>query len=311
MGKELYLLKVGDLYGYIDYTGEIVIEPMYKNANDFSDDIALVTTADGKKKFINEKNEELFTVDFEGISSFNNGYAFFRKDGKTGFINKNGEIEIQPEIDWVIKNFDSNSLSIVEVKEKWGVIDKSGDFVVEPIYEGINDFGDGLMSARLNGKAGFIDINGNVKIDFKFTDVGPFSEGIAIASIDGEKYGYIDNSGEFIIQPEYYNGFDFKDGLAAVTLKLDGRWGFINKEGELVIKNKYITVDSFSEGLAVAEYGKGIGYINTNGKVILKHIFNSAYSFKNSLGLVTYKGEWGYVNKEGEFVYKPKSFDLW
>ena len=44
-----------------------------------------------------------------------------------------------------------------------------------------------------------------------------FSEGLAIV-YNNEKFGFIDTSGNFVIEPEYVRGFNFKEGLARVQV---------------------------------------------------------------------------------------------
>ncbi|WP_110822829.1 WG repeat-containing protein [Paenibacillus illinoisensis] len=49
-----------------------------------------------------------------------------------------------------------------------------------------------------------MDDRGELKIDYQFNSVSNFSEELAEASVDGEFYGFINQQGEFLIQPEYY-----------------------------------------------------------------------------------------------------------
>ena len=57
MDKDLLILKKDKLYGFIDYSGNIVINPIYKSAEDFSDGLAKVITIDDKVEFINTNGE--------------------------------------------------------------------------------------------------------------------------------------------------------------------------------------------------------------------------------------------------------------
>nr|MBA3352760.1 WG repeat-containing protein [Blastocatellia bacterium] len=60
-----------------------------------------------------------------------------------------------------------------------------------------------------------------------------FYEGLASVKKDG-KYGFIDTSGKLVIAPAFDKAGVFSRGLAAVIM--DGNVGYINKKGELVIK---------------------------------------------------------------------------
>jgi hypothetical protein len=78
-----------------------------------------------------------------------------------------------------------------------------------------------------------------------------------------DKWGYIDEKGEFAIPLQYANADSFSEGLAAVNMTSgflkSKRYGFINKEGKLVIDYEFNSPRNFSEGLA---YVHPIGYIH-------------------------------------------------
>ncbi|EDJ0203504.1 WG repeat-containing protein, partial [Campylobacter coli] len=52
-----------------------------------------------------------------------------------------------------------------------GFIDKSGKIVIEPIFDDIWDFREGLAGVKLNGKWGFIDKSGKIVIEPIFDDI--------------------------------------------------------------------------------------------------------------------------------------------
>jgi hypothetical protein len=50
-------------------------------------------------------------------------------------------------------------------EEKWGMINRKGEFVIQPIYKSMSNVSEGLVVASNNDKMGYIDINGNLVID--------------------------------------------------------------------------------------------------------------------------------------------------
>ncbi|WP_027624782.1 WG repeat-containing protein [Clostridium lundense] len=313
MKRYLYLIKKDKLYGYINSKGEIEITPMYKDAMEFSDGLAKVTTVEGESYFIDEDNNPFIKPDVDWYLKFENGYAEIKKDGKYGFIDKKGQLVIETRFDRVWRGFNKEGFAIVRQDNKDGIIDKNGDFLIKPTFLAINEFSEGVMSAKnQDGKYGFIDINGNTVIDFKFEYVGKFSEGLSSFK-DGGKEGFINKLGEVVIKPRYSYVLDFHNGLAAYLSKDINKMGYINQQDEIVIKSKYDVLNNFNEGIAVFCNDDSYGYIDIYGNEILKNVFLSADDFKNGLGLVATKEpmEWGYVNKKGEWVYKPKNFSLW
>ncbi|EPU2627401.1 WG repeat-containing protein [Campylobacter coli] len=119
-------------------------------------------------------------------------------DGQWSFLDKNGEFAIEPKFDYVWSFWEG--LAKVGLNGKYGFIDKSGKIVIEPKFDGVGNFSEGLAKVKLNRKYGFIDKNGKIVIEPKFDGVGNFSEGLAAVGLNG-KYGFIDKSGEFVIEP--------------------------------------------------------------------------------------------------------------
>jgi len=103
------------------------------------------------------------------------------------------------------------------------------------------NFSEGLAAVLIDELWGYIDKNGEFVIEPKFQDIGKFSEGLASATInegfDERKYGYIDKTGNFVIEPKYDWAPPFENGFAYVNIPSDsinGKWGYINKTGKYV-----------------------------------------------------------------------------
>ena len=70
-----------------------------------------------------------------------------------------------------------------------------------------------------------------------------------IASVQvGDRWGFIDPSGRYVIDLQFEGAGTFSYGLASV--KVVGRWGYIDETGKLVITPQFDSAGEFSEGLA-------------------------------------------------------------
>jgi hypothetical protein len=122
---------------------------------------------------------------------------------------------------------------------KWGYIDRTGKVVIKPAYSGAFTFREGLGLVIVDqGKMGFIDVDGKMLIAPTFDDVTDFHDGMARFAVGAgggqAKIGYVGRSGR-TVPPNFVTGHQFSDGLAAVSP--DGKkWGFIDKTGKFVIE---------------------------------------------------------------------------
>ena len=89
----------------------------------------------------------------------------------------------------------------------------------------------------------------------------------------GGEYGYIDQKGQWLLEPQQYPSLGYNEGLVPHFVGVElitAKYGFLNNKGNFEIQPKYKTVSRFSEGLAcVTTWGK-MGYINTKGEWIWK-----------------------------------------
>ncbi|HMY31244.1 MAG TPA: WG repeat-containing protein, partial [Leptospiraceae bacterium] len=94
---------------------------------------------------------------------------------------------------------------------------------------------------------GFMDIKGNVKIPPKYEALGSMSDNVALAQMN-DKWGIINQKGEFILKPQFDDVREFEDGLAWVIDQCKewvvgecerGKWGLVDKTGKILIPPKY------------------------------------------------------------------------
>jgi hypothetical protein len=122
----------------------------------------------------------------------------------------------------------------------------------------------------------------------------------------GDKWGYVDKTGKYIINSQFDDAFNFSEGLALVKSN-DGKYGFIGEDGKYVINPIYKDATSFSEGLAcvVMENGKP-QFINKENKILFTvDKAEICFGFSEGMARVKIKGKWGYIDKTGKLIINP------
>ena len=130
---------------------------------------------------------------------------------------------------------------------------------------------------------GYIDQHGKVIIQPQFESAMGFAEGRARVLLHG-KWGYIDRTGTVVIQPQFYKAEDFSEGLAPVGV--GGKWGYVDKQGSLVIPLQFDSVGRFAEGLAAVTVGGKSGYIDAKSNYAVQPQFERAQDFSEGLAAV-------------------------
>lgn len=210
-----------------------------------------------------------------------------------------------------------------------------------------------LYPIRENGLYGYIDSVGIRIIEPEFLWVSTFHNGLAMAVVDtiyrvvpdsmayevGErdtiinayrmyaKYGYIDKSGDFVIEPKFISYVNMNE-IGDVAYDMDNcsnalyrnsfrnkramfydttTWknGYIDTKGDIVIKPKYYYSEPFSQGKAVVRDNVGerlylkewcvtasklrCAYIDTIGNAITDFKFEKLSTFNGRCGIGSYK----------------------
>lgn len=240
----------GHLYGYMDRTGRVVIQPRFASAGLFVEGLADVCVEAGRCGFIDRAGNFVVRPRFKQVSAFSEGLAAFRSaDGLAGYIDRDGQVVIAPQFSKHAVGQFSEGLAAVAFKgsDRWGYIDRLGHFVIPP----------------------------------EFQRAGAFSEGLAPA-MAGDKFGYIDRSGKFVIPPRFSVAFEFSEGLAGVSTCAGSLspssdeggapcgYGYIDKTGRLVVEEKFDYVAPFRGGLAHVYERGARGYIDREGRYVWK-----------------------------------------
>ena len=100
-----------------------------------------------------------------------------------------------------------------------------------------------VADVKASSTVGLSDIE-MIEVEFDKV-IGPYSPSENMYPVRDKNtslWGYIGiHTGEYVIEPQYYDAHRFSDGLAAVQNR-DGLWGFINRDGEEVIEYQYYSI---------------------------------------------------------------------
>ena len=164
-----------------------------------------------------------------------------------------------------------------------------------------------LIPVKSEDKWGYVDQKGNYEINPQFEDAYFFCDGLARVENSDDKVGYINKKGEYAIPANYIRATDFSEGLAFVVAEGEAPT-CINKKGEtqFVLKEAQ-TVWPYHEGLAMVYVKeKGFGYVDKDGNYAINPQFEGATYFYEGLAAF-YNGEqWGFIDKKGKIVINPQ-----
>ncbi|MHB1000842.1 MAG: WG repeat-containing protein [Armatimonadota bacterium] len=169
-----------------------------------------------------------------------------------------------------------------------------------------------LAVACQGEKAGFVDSSGKFVIPSQFEDAYPFTEDLAAVKIKG-KWGFINPGGKIVIEPTFDDVKPFQCGMAYVV-KADER-GVIDNQGKLLTASSNIYLGKYySQDMLLAsakdQFGwMHYGFLNTSFDVGIEFQYDLALPFSDELAAVKVGGKWGYIDKNNKMVI-PAVFDV-
>lgn len=165
---------------------------------------------------------------------------------------------------------DNNNLYLYKKDGKLGLINKQGDILLNAKYSHIGKFEEDKAAVTittrarnsyniLNTKLGYINTQGEVVIPLQFQhipdEIKDFSEGMAVVKINN-KFGYINAKGKIVIPPKYSRAYPFSEGYAVV--EFNGNYSnraLIDKNGDVMfrfLENYQKQVDSLAKNILLS-----------------------------------------------------------
>ncbi|MCA0237182.1 MAG: WG repeat-containing protein [Bacteroidetes bacterium] len=328
-------------HGYIRLDGSVLVNPQYASATDFSNGVAwvsdfnnrwaLIESASGKR--ITEWNEYEFALafsdsvsiirvkynwritdrkgkimptlplDYDQIQAFSDGYAAVLKNGRWGYINKQGELVIPWQFDDA-SDFKEGIAVVKTSSSQFRFLCKNGKFLTQVSYSYATPFFKGyavaaITEANYDKKFGMIDRNGKTVFDFiydKIEFVGDY-----ILTTAGSKWSIYDCNLKELILPVIDHFMPI--GKDMVLLGSKGKMGVLYVNEHKIIAPRYDDLAQISDAYVMVRQNGKWGWVDHNDSEIIPCRFDAATPFRNHKALVYVFGMRIQINEKGEMAF--------
>lgn len=181
-------------------------------------------------------------------------------------------------------------------------------------YDLIKGPNEGTFLVRKNLKYGYLDLQGNVlhECQFKFAD--PYKNGIAKVDarryINKKGEAILEIYGEnFLTDKGPDNIHGYNNGFAVV--QKGDKWGFIDEKGEFLGEVKYDSVASFGKQFARVWVGNNVGLIDRSGNMVIApqfksiEVLNAILSDESLLKVEKHNGKKGLLTVGEKYLLRP------
>lgn len=285
-GTEAYLIGINrdDKLCVINAEGRELIKGEFENIYSFSYDEKLIATDDDEQiVYVDTKNSrKRVPYDYNSgellkhsyLGPYYNGIAnYCGDDEKWGFLNKGADI-ITTGYDYATPGAEG-IFAIKKSEGKWSVLRQNSTGALEKLQDTDYD-------------------------DIKTDEYGyMIKNGVFFGSSGGAWYLnriVSDDKKNYSIETSGVSFEDVKVFGELGAVKISGQWGFVDNKGNIVIEPQFDDAKSFSCGFAAVKKNDEWGYIDTTGKVIINYAFSSANSFSSyGVAAVKQNDEWSLI----------------
>lgn len=306
---------------------EVSIAPGVRMSSNFTRQLPLAYTASGETYSFNITGEPVRSPDNQPSKQ-----STLTLDDKVG-ANYTEDFIVNTVLH-TIQNSSAELISVRSTSDRYGLVNRLGQWVVQPEYNSIYVHNNGVVAqARMGRRNGFINDNLEfVRVSTENVRISEFEHGYARIERDSERdskyYNFIDLDGSLVLENDISvrksDRFPtLSEGL--ICYQNNNLYSIIDFEGNLVIKDQHKYIASFSEGLAYAEnlQGRG-GYIDKGGRFVISPrrneyggmfrngmaSFEVSRIFKNKTGVIDLTGEW-VIKPRYDSVYYDGEYNIW
>ena len=167
-------------------------------------------------------------------------------------------------------------------------------------YDKVFDLSDGLRLVKQGDKYGYVDETGKEVVSVKYNAAKAFSFGYALVKLE-DKFYLINKTGQ-----EFSYKFLDKQEMELYRIEVNEKIGYFDmKTYKLVTPIKYSYAGTFSEGFAPVRDGQ-VGFIDETGKEIIQCKYDRVGDFQEGLAEVALNKKSGYIDKTGKEVIPLK-----
>ena len=333
---EYNTINVDDRIGVINGKGDIVIEPKYDviQIPDPSKPIFVCLsnynseTKEYETKVLNDRKEQVITgyqtiqaIPRENTSDgvpFENTVLKYKKDGKIGLIDLEGNEITEPIYDEITAVTYKEGMLLVKQEDKYGVININGIDVIKPEYDSINidNYFDintryqmtGFITCKINDdgyRYGYINYKGEVVLDTEYTQIERVTEiedekDIYLIAFKDGQAGLLKND-EIILNHEYEDimYYSYND---VFIIQRNSKQGVTDRNGNIIINPQYSNI-SFGGIYVNATLDNEVKILDLNGNEI-NDGYISKLPTKDGEHFIVYgeDGIYKIIDKNGNFI---------
>lgn len=311
--NENFLISLEDTgFGLINREGEYILQPIIDELTYLEENYFYAF--DGRQYMLIQGREERADIkytSFHKITLENNSMMLEYIHGKLRRVMDNEGILLDQTGMEKVTEVGHKFYNVFLRDKSIGLLGASG-WLVDPVMglEQILPGKENLYGVKKDGKYGYVNKSGQMLVQNKFDAISVFSEGLAAVKIK-DLWGYVDQAGQMVITPQFEEVLDFHKGISVV--KQNGKSNLMDAKGNLLLEKWYSRISIIPDDYFLTEENDLFGLVNASGSEIVVPKFDELRREDLDKIVVRIGDKFGVMDESGNYslpvYYKNIIFD--
>lgn len=324
LGQDLLPARRNKQWGYIDTSGNWVVQPIFDLAAPVDNKEYTRVFANGRIGLVSKTGRVVFKDDFKKIALLNDSILAFCNGNTWGLSELGGKMLLNEEYDYFY-NFGSTGLIGVQKGKLHGLCNQKGEFILPVIYESVALLNGDLRAilTQLNGQFGVFSQQGERLLSNKYQQIFEADSNFFVIG-ENKLIGAIDSKENTVVAIQYtsyrklehsfslwetkkerylynnrLNAIIHKDAEeyyvynpTRIRIKKDEKYGVISEDGSNILSLNYQSIGT--DGTYFKLMNNNLyGLSNYKGEIIIPLAYNYVSYPQDSLVPVSSQNKWG------------------
>ena len=291
-------------WGYISSSDSVVIPFTFRSAWQFHNGKARVIDFSGAPCILFRDGDTLCPPGITELYDYSEGLAVFQRGALHGYLDTMGQVRIEPRFDQARKF--ENGTARVMLRDKQGLINGNGDFVIRPEYDRVYTPSSERILVKKGNEYFYLNMQGD-SLGVTYRNATPYNNNVAAVA---------DNNGWMLVDPEgnpltatRYAHIRPANAQRWIARQVD-LLAVLDHEGNPLTPFQYSQINNFSEGYAGYCRDNLWSFMDTTGYEITPPQFGLVWDFHEGLARAAFRNGIAYVTTTGEVPFMPEYFEI-
>lgn len=314
--KKYFVVEFDQKQGLYNYDGQLVLKPIYNAVSKLENCILPIFRIQGNTDLMGlyfGNSAQIIEPQYITLNFLESTQVVTCRDKKwIEMYQSNGSRLLSNLEISELKELAPGFYTYMSVKNLYGLTTNK-EMLLTADFDEIKQIGSPkVVAIRKKNKWALYSIEKHQLGDFSFTAMGSYSKvGLINVANDKKLWGYVNESGTFIIPPKYAAALSFNQNFPVISNMVDdikvapvsmiGKYGFIDVKGNPFTQLEFDSMQGFS-GLMAAVKSKNGWQVLGKGKKVMTRFYQRV-RIVSGVALINHKDSSGVLDFEGRWIF--------